>query len=99
MANSVQGNKIYIDATGTVADSRTKVAYILFTPGAANDQLILRETSGGSDIFYIRSATANETMRFDFALAPLVFNNGIYVQTLTSGAKAVLVTTNAKGAE
>lgn len=93
MANAVTGNKIYLDATGAVTTSRKKVAYIVFTPDASNDQLILRETSGGANCISVRGATAKDTMVLDFSARPIVFNNGIYVQTLTSGATATLITT------
>lgn len=92
MANAVRGNKIYVDATGSLTTRRTKIAYILFTPDAANDEIALREASSDVDCFYLRAATAKNTMVIDLSNAPAVFNNGIYVQTLTSGAKAVLIT-------
>ena len=97
MANARLGNKIYVDATGAVSTQRTKVAYIVFTPDAANDQMILRETASGTDCIKVRSSTAKETHILDFSNAPLVFNNGIYVQTLTAGAVATLVTTESGG--
>lgn len=95
MANTQRGNKIFIDTTGEVTTKKTLVSYILFTPDAANDQLLLKEESGGADVFYIRQSTAKNTEMYDFSLKPLVFENGIYVQTITSGAKAVLITTQA----
>ena len=93
MANARIANKILVDATGVVTENETKVVYILFTANTANDEMVIRETSSGSDCFYVRAATAKDTKYLDFSRAPLVFKNGIYVQTLTSGAKAVLVTT------
>lgn len=93
MANSTTGNKIYIDSTGEITDARTKVAYIMFTPSASNDALILKETSSGSAVLKIQAATAKTTLQYDFSRKPLVFNNGIYVDTLTSGAVVTLVTT------
>jgi hypothetical protein len=92
LANSIQGNKILIDSTGLLTDSRVKIVYVLFTPDAANDELILRETASGSNCFYIRGSTAKNTVMYDFSATPLVFNNGVYVQTLTANAKVVLVT-------
>jgi hypothetical protein len=97
MANAIRGNKIYIDSTGSVTTTRTKVAHILFTPDAASDQMILRESSSDSDCFIIRGATAKETIHISMEQVPMVFSNGIYVQTLTSGAKAVIVTTQGGG--
>lgn len=95
MANTTSSNMIFIDSTGTVADSTTKVAYIIFTPDAANDELLLRMTSSGANCFYARGAVAKNTVVYDFSRKPLVFVNGLHVQTLTSGAKVVVITTKA----
>lgn len=95
MANHRSSGKVFIDSTGSVTDQTILVSSILFTPNAANDELLLRETSAGDDCIYLRSATAKTTMQFDFSLKPIVFQNGLYVQTITSGAKAVLITTSA----
>lgn len=95
--NARVGNKIFIDSTGEVTTSQVKVAYILFTPNSANDELTLRETASGADCFYLRGAVAKQTTIFRLGEAPAVFVNGLYVQTLTSGAKAVLVTTSTGG--
>lgn len=97
MANVIRGNKIYIDSTGSVTTQRVKIAYILFTPDAAHDELVLRETASDSDTFYLRQDTAKDTKMYDFSLAPLVFNNGLYIQTLTAGAKCVIITTSSGG--
>ncbi len=95
MANSRNGNKIFADSTGAaVTGSAVKVAYIVFTPNAANDECLLKETASGSDVFYFRAATAKETKVYDFSRRPVVFQNGLYIQTLTSGAKVIFVTTS-----
>lgn len=93
VANNRSANKILIDATGVAVEGIVKVAYILFTPNSANDEILIRDTASGDDSFYLRAAVAKDTKYFDFSRAPLVFANGIYIQTLTSGAKAVIVTT------
>ncbi len=92
MANRA-GNKILADSTGVVVDTSHKIAYILFTPNAANDEMMIRETASGADCFYVRAATAKDTKEFDFSHCPMFFPNGIYIETLTSGAKVVFVTT------
>lgn len=98
MANVIRGNKILLDtASAAVTTQRTKVAYILFTPNAANDELALKETASDDVCFYIRGAVAKQTQIYRMAEVPVLFNNGIYVETLTSGAKAILVTTQAGG--
>lgn len=97
MANTRIANKILIDSTGSVVDTVVKVAYIIFTPNSANDEMTIRETADGADCFYIRASTAKNTQYFNFSRSPLLFSNGIYIQTLTSGAKAVIVTTTGSG--
>jgi len=93
VANTRQGNKIYVDSAGALITTRAKVSYIFFTPDTANDVLILRETATGMDILKIQGSTAKTTLLFDLVHGPLVFQNGIYVQTITSGATATLVLT------
>lgn len=95
--NSRVGNKIFIDSTGAIITGSVKVAYVLFTPDSAEDELVLRETASGADCFYIRGATAKQTALYRMPEVPLTFTNGIYVQTLTAGAKVVLVTTSTGG--
>jgi hypothetical protein len=92
MANARIGNKILVDSTGAVVTGSVKVIHILFTPNTALDEMVIRETASGADCFYLRASVAKDTQHFDFSIAPLVFTNGIYIQTLTSGAKAVIVT-------
>lgn len=92
MANARTGNIIYIDTTSNqiTTDLNLKVASILFTSSGAGDALELRESSSGTTKVYIKNATANNTEQFIFE-TPIVFSQGIYVQTLSSGAKAILV--------
>lgn len=92
MANAVTGNKIYVDTTGSVTTSRKLVKGILFTPAAINDQMVLREESTGPDALRLRGATANQTSFYDFSQCPLIFTNGIFIQTLTTGAVATIIT-------
>ena len=94
MANAQTTGKISLDSTGAVTTSQVKVSHIIFTPNAANDTLVLRETPGGGDVLTLQSATAKTTMHFDFSASPIVFFGGIYVQTITAGAKATLITTS-----
>lgn len=94
MANAIVGNKIYVDSTGSITTDRIKVAYIIFTPSNANDSLTLRETSSGNDIIFLQGATAKTTLQFRFEDVPILFNNGLYVQQISSGAKVTLVTTS-----
>jgi hypothetical protein len=95
MANVRNSNSIYVDATGSLNTDPIKVAYIIFTPDSANDQLILKSFDNSGNIkFNIRGATAKESMFFDFSATPLHFPQGIYVSTLSSNATAVIITTS-----
>lgn len=97
MANARRGNKIYIDTTGAITADRTIVCHILFTTSLAEDQIVIRETSSDVDILVIKGATAKKTEQYSFEITPMVFNNGIYIQTLSAGATAVLITTSKGG--
>jgi hypothetical protein len=95
VAIAQRANKIYIDSTGVVTTDRVKVAYILFTPSATHDYIELKETSTDVPILKIQGNVDHNTMYFRFDEAPLLFNNGIYVSHIDSGATAILVTTSA----
>ena len=95
MANESSGNTAYIDATGDSSFGTGKgdifLVGVIFTPDAANDELELRDSSGGRIKFYARGATAKSTMFFDMADTPIRFTGAVHVQTITSGAKAILI--------
>lgn len=97
MANATRANKIYVDSTGLASASRTKIAYILFTPAANNDSIVLRETADDVDVLKIAGSVAHQTTLFRLGEVPMVFGNGVYVQSLSSGAVATLVTTSTGG--
>jgi hypothetical protein len=94
VANVQNSNSVYVDTTGSLTTIPTKVHYIIFTPDAANDQLILKnEDNSGSIKISLRGATAKTSMIFDFSACPIHFPQGVYVSTITSGATATLVGT------
>jgi hypothetical protein len=94
MANQKNGNSLSIDATGSVTTNPTRVAYIAFTPNAANDQLVLKDGStSGAIKWTCKGATAEHTEFYDLSYSPLFFPNGIYVATLDASGVAILVTT------
>ncbi len=94
MANVQNGNSFYVDSTGALTTSKNvRVSQIVFTPAAANDQMILKnEGTSGALKIKIRGSTANETTSIQFT-TPLIFPGGIYVDTVTSGALATIITT------
>jgi len=92
MANTRTGNMWYIDtASQQLTSRRIKITHIIFTPDATDDTLVLRDSSSGSNMVKIQGATAKQTQSIPFYDNPLVFENGVYVQTLTSGATATLI--------
>lgn len=101
MANVEQSGSIYIDATGVAtAKTNKRVAYIFFTPDAANDALTLRDGDGAGDPLKItiKGDIAKKTTIFDMSKAPMRFQDGIYVSALTASATAVLILTSGEGA-
>lgn len=99
MANSYTNGRIVIDTASeqVVATDRTvKISYILFTPDAANDQIIVRESAGGPILFKLSASTAKEDLLLDFTGDPIVAR-GIYVDTVSANAVAVLYTTTRGG--
>ena len=98
MANSRSGNVFYADSTGELTtDSSIKLIGILFTTNAANDALVLRESSGGTNKIAIKHVTANDTKFIDLSSTPILFARGIYVSTLTASATVTLITSTGGG--
>ena len=95
MANATAGNKIYVTAAGSLTENRTQVAYVFFTGGANNDAMILGESVSGPPLLKIQADGSVQTVFFDTSRRPMVFN-GIYVQSISSGAVATIVTTQSK---
>lgn len=92
MANVQNGNSAYVDSTGQLTEGRTLLSAIVFTPAAADDQLILKDDdTNGSLKIAIQAATAKQTVIIDLSNTPLLFPNGVYVSTITSGAIATLI--------
>lgn len=95
MANAVNGNTVYIDSTGDVSigtDKNIKVLYITITPTAASAVLALDDNAAAGDVtkLDLRVATDGDSKMFDFSRKPIVFPNGINVQTVTN-CNAMLV--------
>lgn len=99
MANSYNKGRIYINtATGDTrqavsTDKRIKIAYITFIPNAGNDQCVIKESSSGEIVFVLSAATAKDTLFLDFSAKPVVMD-GLYVESLSSNAQAILYTTS-----
>lgn len=98
MANTRVGNVIHIDSTGSVTTEKSlRVSQILFTTSGAGDSIELRESSTGSTKLTLKGATANHTYPIPLYDSPVHFANGIYVQSISSGAKCMLILSAASG--
>lgn len=86
------GNKVYVDSTGSITTNRTKVAYVFLTPSNTNDLVTLGETESGSPAMTITCDGDKKMVMIDVSRRPMVFN-GLFIQDISSGAVATIVTT------
>lgn len=94
MANTYNSGSVYVDTDGHVVTKPCRVAYILFTPDAANDAAVVYDGSSTSAPLKMKlqGATAKQTMYFSFAEKPLSFSTGVYVDIPTSGTMTLILT-------
>ena len=92
MANNRLGNVVYIDSTGdTGVNSNTRIVNLIYTSSGAGDQVVLGETSGGPAKIAIKNGVANDTKHLRLEEGPIIFGAGIYVQSISSGSKLMLI--------
>jgi len=85
MANVVNGNTLYLDATGVVTSVPTLVYYVSLTATAASSVLVLQDSGAASaNKLSLRVVTSGETQLFDFSRNPIFFPNGLRVGTITN---------------
>ena len=98
MANLLNGNTFYIDATSPDLDRKqVLVTYIALTATGANAILVLSDVgTAPQKKLELRVATSGTTQLFRFTDSPVLFPNGISVTTLTN-AVATLVIKNSGG--
>lgn len=77
-------------------DRRIKISYILFVPDANGDQIVIRESSSGDIVFKLSSGTGKQEEFLDFTADPIVMD-GVYVDTVSANAVAILYTTTKGG--
>lgn len=93
MANELNGNSYYVNATGTLESPRTLVGVLLQGSGGVA-LLELDTASPGTDpIKMSLTAPSGETVLFDFSYCPVFFPNGVVVRTATN-VKATLIFKN-----
>ena len=90
MANTQQGNIIYIDATANdIATDGILVYYAILTPAAANGYVNLLASSGGGVLVEFSEATDEDSKLFDFSRKPLFLSKGVH--SSVSNATLMLV--------
>lgn len=97
MANIRNSNTAYVDSGSSliVPDANVKLAYVIFTSSSAGDSIVLRDGgSSGALKLKIKNGVATDSRTHRFDAVPMVFPNGIYVDTISSGATATLITTS-----
>ena len=84
MANVRNGNTLYVDATGDLTTTATRVYYILVSATGNGAVIVLQDS--GANVNKIRLGVANDkdTHIFDFSARPLYFPGGVAVSTLTN---------------
>jgi hypothetical protein len=90
MANARTGNVWHVDSAGALETSkRILVSDILLTTNAAGDTVVIGSTSSSAVVLTLKNAVDESTEHYQF-MTPLVFPNGLYIQSITSGAKVML---------
>jgi hypothetical protein len=98
MANARLGNVIHIDSTGVVStDRNTRVIGILFTTATAGDAVVLRESASGGDKLSLKHSIDEDTKYLRMDGNPIIFGSGIYVQSISAGAKLMLIVSQSNG--
>lgn len=92
MANTSNGNTLYIDSTGTINyTSNIKVLYILLTATSSNAILKLQDVNTLDLKLDLRVSTSGESKLFDFSNTPIFFPNGIIINTLTNATASLII--------
>lgn len=96
MANVRNSNSIYVDTASDLvsSDQNVKLTHVVFSSSAAGDTIKLRDGAVDGPVkLVIKNGLANDTKTHRFDIVPIVFPTGIYVDVLSSGAVATLITT------
>lgn len=92
MANVRTGSSIYIDSTGAISDTANfKAKIIIVTATSASASVILHDSQSSTvPMVRLDVASAGSQQPFDLTDAPLVFPNGITVNTLTNAVVTII---------
>ncbi len=94
MANTFYSGSVTIDSTGVGKTGAAKVAYIVFTPDATTDSVLLYDSATTTANLKItfKGGTAKSTVYLDFSAKPLTFSNGIYAVVSSAGTATLILT-------
>lgn len=97
MANTKQGNLVFIDTTANDIDTAAiNIYYAILTPTSANGIVTLLTASGGTEIVRFQGSTATDSKHFDFSMKPINLSKGVHA-TVTN-AVLTLITKPVGGA-
>lgn len=107
MANVRSGNSFYVDSASSanssqsyIAQTQTLVTEIVFTSNATGDALVICDVAPGTtpaqgaNKITVKNNLANDTKVLRFYDTPVLFPNGIWIASISSGAVATLIGTS-----
>lgn len=98
MANTRSGNVIHVDTGGeNITSTRINLVGVILTSANAGDILVLRDNAGTADKLTIACGVADDSKHIDLSESPITFNDGIRVESISAGAKAMLIISQAGG--
>jgi hypothetical protein len=84
MANVRNGNTVYVDATGDLTTTATRVYYIIMSATGNGAVIVLQDSAANVNKMRLSHPNDKETHVFDFTARPLYFPGGVAVSTLTN---------------
>jgi hypothetical protein len=84
MANVRNGNTVYVDSTGDLTTTATRVYYIIMSATGGGAILVLQDAGANVNKMRLSHPNDKETHVFDFTARPLYFPGGVAVSTLTN---------------
>lgn len=107
MANTQSGNTFYVDSASSASTAQsfiqrapTLVTEIILTSNAAGDTVVICDVapgttpSQGNNKITLSSGVAKDSKTVRFYDQAIVFPNGVWIASISSGATCTLLTTN-----
>lgn len=101
MANILNGNTIWIDATGDITDTRNiSVVSITLTSSAAGGSITLKDQTTLATKLTLKVAVDEDSpMPYDYSSNPIVFPNGINISAISGVVATLIVRRQGQGAQ